>query len=139
MLVEGPRVTKGKALRGIRKAIEVGIPIVGMLVVFGGVLFISPTELQLQLLVVLIGVMMIEAGVWGMTKAILPNERQFVALRDEGDRFIVLMRALNEAKITDNLGSTDRTQAAVEAALEDMHASVRTMGVLAGQEEEHEE
>lgn len=121
-------------MRRLRKTIEVGIPIVGMLVVFGGVLFISPTELQIQLLVVLIGVMMIEAGVWGMTKAVLPNERQFIALREEGDRFIGLIRSLNDAKIADNHDGTAETRRAVAAAMEEMHDSVRMMGELAGRE-----
>jgi hypothetical protein len=121
-------------VRAFRKAVEVGIPIVGMLVVFGGVLLVSPTQLQLQMIVVLVGVLMIEAGVWGMTKAVLPNERQFVALREEGDRFIGLIRTLNEAKVDHLQQETDQTRTAVDAALEEMHDSVRTMGELAGRE-----
>jgi len=105
-----------------------------MLVVFGGVLLVSPTQLQLQMIVVLVGVLMIEAGVWGMTKAVLPNERQFVALREEGDRFIGLIRTLNEAKVDHLQQETDQTRTAVDAALEEMHDSVRTMGELAGRE-----
>jgi hypothetical protein len=121
-------------VRGFRKAVEISIPILGMIVVFGGVLFISPTELQLQMIVVLVGVLMIEAGVWGMTNAVLPNERQFVGLRAEGDRFIGLIRGLNEAKIAFMKEETDETRAAVQVAMEKMHESVRTMGDLAGQE-----
>lgn len=132
--VDGPPPTKGIKVRGYRKTVEIGLPILGMLVVFGGVIFVSPTELQIQLLVVLAGVMMIEAGVWGMTKAILPNERRFVALREEGNRFIGLIRILNAAKVIDLREGSDHTRRAVAVALEEMHDSVRTMGELAGQE-----
>jgi hypothetical protein len=120
-------------VRGFRKAVEISIPIVGMLVVFGGVLLISPTRLQLQMIVVLVGVLMIEAGVWGMTKAILPNERQYVALRKEGDRFIGLIRKLNAAKVDFMRDDSDPNRTAVEVSRENMHASVDTMAEVAGQ------
>jgi len=121
-------------LRGFRKAIEVAIPMVGMLIVFGGVLFVPPSELQTQLMVVLVGVLMIEAGVWGMTTAVLPSERRYVALREEGDRFIGLIRRLNEARIRDRIERTEESAAAVRSALDEMHASVEIMGEVAGEE-----
>jgi Na+(H+)/acetate symporter ActP len=122
-------------VRSFRKAVEISIPILGMIVVFGGVLFISPTQLQLQMIVVLAGVLMIEAGVWGLTGAVLPNERQFVALREEGDRFIGLIRNLNAAKVGMLREESEQTSAAVQEALDAMHDSVRIMGDLAGQDD----
>jgi len=120
--------------RTFRKAIEIAIPMVGILVVFGGVLFVPPSALQTQLMVVLVGVLMIEAGVWGMTTAVLPSERRYQALRDEGDRFIGLIRKLNEARIRDRREGTEESAAAVQRVLDEMHGSVETMGEVAGRE-----
>ena len=67
-----------------------------------------------------------------MTKSVLPSERTYVRLREEGDRFIGLIRTLNEAKMEMIGEESEETLAAVDAALEAMHDSVRTMGELAG-------
>ena len=72
--------------RRLRRAIEFGLPIVGMLIIFGSVLFVPPDSLQIQVVVVLAGVLILEAGVWGLTTGILPNERRYLALRQEGRR-----------------------------------------------------
>ncbi|RMH21880.1 MAG: hypothetical protein D6701_01920 [Gemmatimonadetes bacterium] len=120
-------------MRTLRRTIEVGLPILGMVVVFGAVLAIPATRIQLQLLVVLLGVLMIEAGVWGLTAQVLPNERRYTALRAEVDGFIDLVRELNAAA-TDDAGAAERSPR-FEAALAKMHASVDRMAELAGQED----
>ena len=120
-------------MRTIRKAVEVGTPILGMITVFAAVLLIPPANLQIQLVTVLVGVLLIEAGVWGLTNPFLPNERQFVALREEVDDFIDLVRQLNTAAVkkhSDRESTEEDT--AFEATLADLHTSVRRMGQLAG-------
>ena len=62
-------------MRVARRAVVLGIPLLGMAIVFGGVLFVPPSNLQLLILVVLVGVLILEAGVWGLTGQLLPNER----------------------------------------------------------------
>ena len=123
-------------MRTIRKAVELGMPIVGMITVFAAVLLIPPPNLQVQLVTVLIGVLLIEAGVWGLTNPFLPNERQFLSLREEVDDFIDLVRLLNKAAVdrrihTENAEGANGT---FEEALADLHSSVRRMGQLAGVE-----
>ncbi len=120
-------------MRTIRKAVELGTPILGMLTVFGAVLLIPPANLQIQLVTVLVGVLLIEAGVWGLTTPFLPNERQFLSLREEVDDFIDLVRQLNNAAIDRRL-NREGTEEAFEAALANLHTSVRRMGQLAGVE-----
>ena len=118
--------------RRLRRAIEFGLPIVGMLIIFGSVLFVPSSSLQIQVVVVLIGVLILEAGVWGLTSGILPNERRYLALREEGDHFLGLIRLLNQAAVEKNhgvTGASGRFQEAVRL----MHASVLRMANVAGQ------
>ncbi|GMR13830.1 MAG: hypothetical protein BMS9Abin29_2049 [Gemmatimonadota bacterium] len=118
-------------MRTIRKTIELGTPILGMVTVFAAVLLIPPPHLQLQLVVVLVGVLLIEAGVWGLTNPFLPNERQFLPLREEVDDFIDLVRQLNAAAIEKRSGR-EGAEADFDENLADLHSSVRRMGQLAG-------
>ena len=123
-------------MRTIRKAVELGTPILGMLTVFAAVLLIPPAHLQIQLVIVLVGVLLIEAGVWGLTTPFLPNERQFLSLREEVDDFIDLVRQLNKVAIERRLleDGTEKVNQAFEDTLADLHSSVRRMGQLAGVE-----
>ncbi len=123
-------------MRTIRKAVELGTPIVGMITVFAAVLLIPPANLQIQLVTVLVGVLLIEAGVWGLTNPFLPNERHYLSLREEVDDFIDLVRQLNAAAIEKRMlgDSTEQVNGAFEETLADLHSSVRRMGQLAGVE-----
>ena len=120
-------------MRTLRSVVEVGIPILGMVIVFAGVLFVPPTNLQMQILVVLAGVLLLEAGVWGMTSQLFPNERAYTALREEGDRFIGLIRNINAAAVARNANSEGSNER-FDEALAAMHASVEKMAELAGLE-----
>jgi hypothetical protein len=123
--------------RRLRKAIEFGLPIVGMLTVFGSLLFVPSNLLQIQVFVVLIGVLILEAGVWGLTTGILPNERRYISLREEGDHFLVLIRALNKAAVEKNRKGQASSEEFREA-VSHMHASVERMASVAGDEREDE-
>ena len=103
-----------------------------MLIIFGGVLFVPPNSLQIQVLVVLAGVLILEAGVWGLTTGILPDERSYLALREEGDHFLSLIRVLNQAAVERNRGATGASGKFKEA-VGLMHASVVRMAKVAGQ------
>lgn len=106
-----------------------------MAVVFGAVLMIPPSQiqLQLQLVFVLVGVLMIEAGVWGLTQPFLPNERKYNELRDATDEFIDLVRELNTAALRDREAHGESSEEA-EAVLSRMHQAVDAMADLAGKE-----
>ncbi len=121
-------------MRKIRRLIELGLPIIGMVVVFGAILL--PTinlDLQLQVVIALVGILMIEAGVWKLTSPFLPSERKYIALRGEVDRFIDLVRQLNSAVMKSGSESGESSSAVLET-LDSMHASVEKMGSLAGRE-----
>jgi len=111
---------------------EIAIPLLGMSTIFLSVLF-GPESLQIQVLLVLVGVLILEAGVWGLTSGLLPNERHYVALREEGDHFIELIRELNAATVVQKEGGED--DGSFGRALQKMHGSVDRMGELAGQDD----
>ena len=120
-------------MRTFRKAVAVGLPIMGMVLVFLAILLPSISlDLQIQILVVLVGILMIEAGVWRLTAKILPNERQFLALRAEVDAFIGLVRNLNNQGVALQAGETPEVRGRFEEAKAAIHASVDRMGEVAG-------
>ena len=103
-------------------------------VIFGSVLWGS-NSLQLQVLFVLFGILILEAGVWGLASRLLPNERRYLGLREEGNHFIELIRELNRAAVAREEGDAgDENEERYQGALEQMHASVRRMGELAGKD-----
>lgn len=74
-----------------------------------------------------------EAGVWGLSSKLFPNERRYSQLRDEGDQMIALIRELNHAAIAKSRGQEDAKR--FQATLEKMHESVVKMAELAAKED----
>ena len=103
-----------------------------MLIIFVSVLTQYPENLQAQLAVMVIGVLLLEAGVWDLAPKILPDERTYLGLRHELDHMIELTRALNGAAIA--AGATRANDETFRDALARMHTSVDRMAELAGQE-----
>lgn len=120
-------------MRSMRKFLSGAVPIIGMAVVFGAVLFIDPERQQLQIIAVIVGVILIEAGVWKVTNPFLPSERRYTALREEVDRFLDHVRELNEAAARSRQKGDPEARARYERALSALHRSVDRMGEVAGQ------
>lgn len=119
-------------MRSIRKFLSGAVPIIGMAVVFGAVLFIDPERQQLQIIAVIVGVILIEAGVWKVTNPFLPSERRYTDLREEVDRFLDHVRELNEAAAASRKGESPEARARYDRALATLHRSVDRMGEVAG-------
>ena len=118
--------------RKLRNVIRIGLPILGMLIIFVSVLTQYPENVQAQLGLMVIGVLLLEAGVWDLAPKILPDERCYLGLRKELDHMIELTRALNGAAIA--AGETRANDETFRDALARMHTSVDRMAELAGQE-----
>jgi len=118
--------------RQIRHVIGIGLPLLGMLLIFGSVLTHYPEDVQAQVGVMVVGVLLLEAGVWGLALQILPDERCYLGLRKELDHMIELTRTLNGAAIA--AGATRADDESFRDALARMHVSVDRMAELAGQE-----
>jgi len=118
--------------RNIRRGMDAGLTGLGIGVIFTAVLISSALTLQMQLLLALIGVLLMEVGVWGLSNKLFPSERRYTELREEGDSIIQLIRQLNAAAVARDQGvdADDRFQ----STLDEMHDSVKRMSELASRE-----
>ena len=118
--------------------LEGALSVLGILTIFTGLLIVPSDRVQLQIIVVLAGIMALEAGIWGLTQQLLPNARKFLELRAGGDHFIDLVRALNEAATVSKGGGADAdggledADARFREVLTLMHESVDRLGEVAG-------
>jgi len=118
--------------RNIRRSIDVGLTGLGIGVIFTAVLLSSSLTVEIQLPIALVGVLLMEAGVWGMASKVFPNERRYVGLREEGDYIIQLIRQLNVAAVAREQGTDEDGR--FQATLDEMHESVKRMAKLASSE-----
>jgi hypothetical protein len=119
-------------VRRLRHLIEAAIAIAGAAIVFLALVLITDDHPQLRVGIVLLGVLMIEAGVWNLPNYILPSERKYLDLREKVDEFILLVRALNREVLEARAAGTGGSSGKVQDILDAMHASVEQMGELAG-------
>jgi hypothetical protein len=99
-------------MRKVRDRLKVGLPVLGTLLVFGAVVFISG---QIpQIVVVLAGLLLLQAGVWQLANPLLPEDRKYPHLRQEVDHFMDLVRELNGAAAVEG-GSTPPDAVAASA------------------------
>lgn len=94
----------------------------GVLLVVLQVLLMAYTRAQVA--VVMVGILINQAGVWGLANRVLPSRRVYLPLRREIENFIQLARDLNEATVA---GS-----GTVDAVRRRMHESVDRMADAAG-------
>ncbi len=126
--------SNGSLIRTLRYAFDTWMPIIGVMVILSAVLFVD--EIRVQVAIVIIGILLVEAGVWKLSQLLLPNERQFVGLRAEGDHFIMLIRHLNASALALKAHDNQDNQQAVDNVRDAMHQSVDRMVTVAGQTEE---
>lgn len=119
-------------MRTVRRKVDTLLPVVGIVVVLSAVLFLWQ-NLYLQVSVVVVGIFLIEAGIWKLAHPLLPSQRKYRALRDEVDGFIGLVRRLNTAAI-ERQELTPEAEARVAAVRQEMLESVDRMVEYAGSE-----
>ena len=118
-------------MRAVRKAVEMGLPIIGVVLVLAAVLFFFH-NLYLQIGIVLVGLVLIEAGIWNLASPILPSERKYISLRTEVDSFIKLVRRLNRATLELSGEPTPQNRAKLLQVRDEMIESVKRMEQYAG-------
>jgi len=120
--------------RNIRRSIDMMLTLAGILVIFGSVFFANTIGVQALFLLVLFGVLIMEIGVWGLSSRLLPSERKFSRLREEGDNMITLIRELNASAIAKDRGEEDAKR--FQQTLASMHDSVVRMAELAAHQDD---
>ena len=80
--------------RMVRRVMETAVPVLGIMIILSSVLLNPDVNVQLHVTVLLFGVLiLLTEPPWKLTQALLPNERVALALREEVDRFLELMRS----------------------------------------------
>jgi hypothetical protein len=118
--------------RNIRRSIDLGLTGLGIGIIFTAVLMSASLTVQMQLPLALVGVLLMEAGVWGLSSKVFPSERRYVDLRAEGDNIIQLIRQLNAAALARDKG--DDEEGRFQSTLDEMHDSVKRMAELASRD-----
>ncbi len=115
-----------------RSLIDGSLAIIGTITVFLAVVLISDVNLQTRIMTVLVGVLMIQAGVWKLTSPFLRNDRKYPELREEVEGFIGRVRSLNDAAVDACDAGADEPRVRFHGIRDAMHESVDRMAELAG-------
>jgi hypothetical protein len=121
-------------LRTLRKFIDIAVPLAGVAVILGAVLFLR-ADLRVQIAVVGLGMLLIEVGVWKIPHQLLGTGRKHLALRTEVDHFLRLVRQLNNAALALREDNSPQNRQALQEVPEAMRQSVDRMVHVAGKTE----
>ena len=89
-----------------------------------------------RVLIAVLGLLLMQVGIWQLTATLLPDQREYRPLRKETDYFLSLLRRMNRAAVAADEGSTYAV-AEVERLYAELHHSVDRMRRLAGRTEEN--
>jgi hypothetical protein len=116
-------------VRTLRQVIDTTLPFVGTGILLGVAFF--KYELQDAALVVL-GVFLMEVGIWKLAHKLLPNQRRYYALRTQADQFLALVRHLNKVALRVKENDTPANRQSVEDIRQKMYHMVDRMTAVAG-------
>lgn len=108
-----------------RDVLEKTMAVVGVVVVLVPVVTLADAAWQIATVVV--GLVLIEAGVWNVARHLAPEDRKFGALRRQVEAFLEDVRELNLHAIA---GDRD----GIEEARDQLHERVDAMAEVAGDE-----
>jgi hypothetical protein len=120
-------------MRSIRRLSQIFLTVSGTGTVIYAIVGVE--SLRDRVLVAVLGLVIMELGIWQITRFFFPNEREFKPLREETDYFLKLVRRLNASTLRLQAGA-DGAKADVEHLREEMFHSVDRMCRLAGRTEE---
>jgi len=109
--------------------VRVLLAIVGMAIIFVGV--VTSDDPQTQLALIIVGILLIQGGVWTFAQRVVGPRRQFLALRSEVTDFLGLVRNLNDRALESG-AAEDAVDAERRRILAEMHARVDRMAEAAG-------
>ncbi len=105
--------------------LEKALAVAGILFILVPLVLVE--NLTLQVVLAVLGILMIEAGVWGLARSFVPDDRTYIRLREETEIFLEQVRDLNEAAV-------EGREEAVEHHREQMHEQVDRLADAAGVE-----
>lgn len=120
-------------MRGIRRLTQLLLTLLGTALAMLAVLRIE--TFYDRVLIAVLGLMLMQVGIWQLTSSLLPNQREYRPLRNETDYFLSLLRRMNRAAVAAE-GGSKYAQAEVDRLHTELHHSVDRMLKLAGRTEE---
>lgn len=111
--------------RQVMSRLPLTAAVVGMSLVFGAIILFYFENAQARITATAIGMLVLLVGMWYTAHPFVSNERKYLPLRVECDRFIGLVRKLNGAALTGDSEGLERTR-------QEMYSSVERMVDLAG-------
>lgn len=108
-----------------RDLVEKGLAVLGIVVILVPVIAMAASRLQVA--TVLVGILMMQAGVWRLAAELFPGERVYCYLREEVDEFLEDIRDLNTLAVEGDAEG-------VEEVRQRLHARVEPMVEAAGEE-----
>jgi hypothetical protein len=120
-------------MRTVRRLSQIFLTLTGTGTVVYAVTRVEP--LRDRLLVAVLGLIVMELGIWQFTRLFFPNEREFKPLREETDYFLKLVRRLNATTLRLHKGASGM-QSEIDRLRDEMMHSVDRMCRLAGHTEE---
>jgi len=127
------QATTRSCRRILRQRLDTGLPFLGVVVILSAVLFMP--EFRGQVAIVVLGMLLLEAGVWKLAHHVLPCERQYLALRYETDVFITLVRQLNAAALMVKAHDSPTHRHAFEDVRQAMQQTLERLCAVAGRTE----
>jgi hypothetical protein len=119
-------------VRVLRTALSLLLAVLGLAVVIAAVVADPSPGVVPEILMVLTGLLLIEAAGWRKSNPWLPSTRRFDDLREEVEAFLPLIRRLNSASIRARKTGNPRDIQAAAMVADAMHASVERMKEAAG-------
>jgi hypothetical protein len=119
----------------LRKILALGFTILGTVLVFLAILVPAITQsLWLQIAFVLVGLLIIETGVWRLASKALPEARRYLALRTEVNAFVDRVRLLNAHGVKLQTRDAEDIREEFDDTLHALHAAVDRIAEVAGRE-----
>ncbi len=120
-------MSKKLSMGRLREALQTTLTVVGIVLVLAMVA--TATDSLWLVGIVVVGLLLLEAGVWGLADPLLPDDRSYHPLRSKVDEFIGDVRRLNERAVAGE-------EAGVERMRERLHRRVDDIFEAAGKTEE---
>ena len=116
-------------MRSVRRFTQIVLTLLGGSLVIVAVYRID--DVYQRVMLAALGLLIMELGIWQVTNAFFPNQREFKPLRQETHYFLKLLRRMNSVALQANAGAVS-AHAELDRLQEELHHSVDRMRRLAG-------
>ncbi len=118
---------EGTLTRKVMRNLPMGAAVAGMIVILGSIVFFFETDYW-RIAVAAGGMLLLLGAIWYAANPFLKNQRQYLPLRREVDKFIKLASQLNSAAVEGRPEQVEQIRSA-------MHESIDGMAEAAGKAE----